>query len=164
RAVDGAVRIDERIALVARDLVVQVHLRIGPVPHRHDDVALFALRSRRYGVRELAARDPIGPVGPHAERALAAHLREPRTHAAAAGLSRLNATIPRVGRCLETPERLRDLARGLVPHLVAARAAIRVDHVADPLALTLDGLGDAVALRARAREILRGWQLQQREP
>ena len=64
RAVDRPVRVHGRIALVARDLVVQVRLRIGPVPHRDDDVALAALRARRRRGRQLAAGDAIGPVAP----------------------------------------------------------------------------------------------------
>ncbi len=44
RAVDRAVGIHRRIALVARDLVMQIRLRIGPIPHRHHDVAFAALR------------------------------------------------------------------------------------------------------------------------
>ena len=54
RAVDLAVGIDGRIAPVGRDLVVQIHLRAAPVPHRHDDVALDALRALR--LRRTAAR------------------------------------------------------------------------------------------------------------
>ena len=47
RAVDRAVGVDRGIALVGRDLVVQVVLGPGPVPQRDDDVALDALRPRR---------------------------------------------------------------------------------------------------------------------
>ena len=62
RAVDRTVRVHGRIALVARDLVVEIDLRIGPVPHRDDDVALAALRPRRRRRRQLAGGNPIGPV------------------------------------------------------------------------------------------------------
>ena len=47
RPVDGSVGVDPRIALVARHLVVEVRLRVGPIPHADDDVALRALRPRR---------------------------------------------------------------------------------------------------------------------
>ena len=47
RAVDRAVGVDRRVAPVGRDHVVQVRLRVGPVPLRDDDVALDALRPRR---------------------------------------------------------------------------------------------------------------------
>jgi hypothetical protein len=82
------------IALVACDLVVQIDLRVSPVPHRDHDVALLALRTRRLGRGKLACRDPICPVRVHAERTCAADLRESRAHASAS-LSRLDPLIPR---------------------------------------------------------------------
>ena len=97
RAVDRSVRVDGRIAFVARDLVVQIHLRIGPVPHRDDDVALSALRPRGRCVGQLAPRDPIGPVARTSRARGPADLREARAHRAA-GLTGLNAPIPRVRR------------------------------------------------------------------
>ena len=56
RAVDRSVRVDPRVAPVGRDHVVQVGLRIGPVPLRDDDVALDALRPLRRR-RQLAGLD-----------------------------------------------------------------------------------------------------------
>ena len=47
RAVDRPVRVERGIAAIGRDDIVEVGLRIGPVPHRDDDVALEALRARR---------------------------------------------------------------------------------------------------------------------
>ena len=47
RPVDQTVGVHRRVAAVGRHLVVQVRLRIGPVPLRDDDVALDALRPRR---------------------------------------------------------------------------------------------------------------------
>ena len=47
RSVDQAVGVDVRIALIGGDFVVQIGLRVGPVPLRDDDVALDALRARR---------------------------------------------------------------------------------------------------------------------
>ena len=151
RAVDRAVGVDRRIALVGRDLVVQVRLRIGPVPHRDDDVALAALRARRR--RRPAARPPAMRSVQSAYIASArgaADLREAGAHAAA-GLSGLDAAIPGGRRVLERAEALRDLARRLVAHLMAAGAAVGVDDVANPLALALDVRRDAVALSARCR-------------
>ena len=58
-----------RVALVGRDLVVQVVLGPGPVPQREDDVALDALRPRRLRRRQLAGGDAVGPVGEELQRA-----------------------------------------------------------------------------------------------
>ena len=145
RAVDRPVRVHRRIAFVARDLVVQIDLRIGPVPHRDDDVALAALRPRRRDGRQLAPRNPIGPVGPHRQRTRAADLREASAHAAA-GLAGLDAAIPRGAWSVERAEVLGDLARRLVAHLMAAGAAVGVDDVANPFALAL-----ACSARCRCR-------------
>ncbi len=83
RSVDGAVGVHGRITLVARDLVVQIDLRIGPVPQRDDDVALPALRTRRSGGRQLSMGNAVGPVRIHRQRALTANLVEAGTHPAA---------------------------------------------------------------------------------
>ncbi len=57
RAVDRAPGIDSRVALVGRDLVMQVGLGIAPVPQRHHDVALDALRPLRLRRRQRAGGD-----------------------------------------------------------------------------------------------------------
>ena len=164
RAVDRSVGVDRRVPLVGRDRVVQIDLRVRPIPHRHDDVALDALRARRRRGGQLALGDAVGPVGIHRERAGAAHLREAGAHAAA-GLAGLDAAIPRHLRVLELAEDARgNRARGRATQLVAAGAAVGVDDVADPLALALDVRRDAVALVTGAGEIALGRQLQQREP
>ena len=143
---------------------MQVDLRVRPVPRRHDDVALDALRTRRRRARQLALGDAIGPVGIHRERAGAAHLREAGAHAAA-GLAGLDAAIPRHLRILELAEDARgNRARRGPAHLMAARAAVGVDDVADPVALGLHVGRDAVALVTGAGEIALRRQLQQREP
>ncbi len=80
RSVDGAVGVHGRIPLVARDVVMQIDLRIGPVPHRDDDVPLLALRTRRSGSRQLSVGNPVGPVRVHRQRALAANLVEAGAH------------------------------------------------------------------------------------
>ena len=99
-----------------------------------------------------------------AERACAADLREPRAHAAA-GLSGLDAAIPRHLRVLELAEDARrNRARRRAAHLMAAGAAVGVDDVANPLALALDVRRDAVALVTGAGEIALRRHLQQREP
>src|SRR5204863_8099980 len=105
-----------------------------------------------------------GPVGVHRERARPADLRETGAHAAA-GLAGLNAAIPRHLRILELAEDARgNRARRRSTELVAARAAVGVDDVPDPLALALDFRRDAVALVTGAGEIALRWQLQHREP
>ena len=163
RAVNRAVRIDGGIALVRRNLVVQIRLRVRPVPHRHDDVAFLAGGSRRSNARNLAPGNPVGPVGKHGQRALAPHLSDSGAHGPA-GLSRLDATIPGIDRLGEGAEALRDLTGRLVAKLVAARAPVGVDDVADPLALALDGGRDAVAAGACTGEVTRRRHLQERQP
>ncbi len=165
RSVDGAVGVHGRIALVGRDVVVQIDLRIGPVPHRDDDVPLPALRTRRSGRRQLSVGDAVGPVRVHRQRALAANLVE------AGSSSRRPPGRPESGdpTRLSSPSRLTEdalgnLARGLVAHLMTAGAAVRVDDLANPFALALDAGRNTVPARPRAREIALGRHLQQREP
>ena len=71
RAVDGTVGVHGGIALVGRDLVVQIDLRIRPVPHRDHDVPLAALRTRRARPR-AARRRQSGPSSPRTSPARAA--------------------------------------------------------------------------------------------
>ena len=164
RSVDGAVGVHGRIPLVARDVIVQIDLGICPVPHRDDDVPLPALRTRRSGRRQLSVGNPIGPVRVHRQRALAANLREAGTHPGAR-LAGLNPAIPRGSRVRGlTEDALWNLARGLVAHLMTASAAVRVDDLANPLALALDVWRNTVPGRPRAGEITLGRHLQQREP
>ena len=66
RAEDQAVGVDGRVALVAHRRVMQVGLRVRPVPHRDDGVALDALRPLRLGGRQFAGGDAVGPVAEHA--------------------------------------------------------------------------------------------------
>ena len=91
--VERTVGVDGGIAAVGRDQVVQVGLRVGPVPHGDDDVPLDALRPGRRG-RNLARRDPVGPVGEHPQRARA-HLLH-RTRHGPSGLARLQPLFPRL--------------------------------------------------------------------
>ena len=94
RAIEQAVRVEGGIAAIGRHHVVQVRLRIGPVPHRDHDVALEALRPRRRR-RHLAAVDAIGPVGEQQQRALLAEIVEAVDHLAA-GLARREPPLPRM--------------------------------------------------------------------
>ena len=140
---------------------MQVRFRIGPVPLRDDDIALDALRPRRCG-RQLAAVDAIGPVGEHRERALAPHLIEAAAHLRA-GLSRLNAAIPRGPRRAERSKRFRNLARRLVAKLMARPATARLE-IPDPLGLALHVRRDAVTTRRIARELALLGNTNHREP
>ena len=164
RSVDGAVGVDGRIILVACDGVMQIDFRIGPVPESDDHVPLLTLRTRRSGGRQLSMGNAVGPVRVHRQRALTANLVEAGTHPAAR-LAGLNPEVPRGFRvCGLTEDTLRNLARGFVAHLMTAGAAVRVDDIANPLALALDAGSNPVPRRPRAREIALGRHLQQREP
>ena len=92
RAVDQAVRVPRRIAPVGRDLVVQIGLRIGPVPLGDHDVPFDALRTRRRR-RHFAGLDPIGPVREHRERALRPELVD-AAHHVRPGLARHDPPLP----------------------------------------------------------------------
>ena len=78
-AVDQPVRVDARVPLVGRDLVVHERDVVAPVPHRDDDVALDAGRARR-GRRHRARLDGVGPVGEHLQAARAAEAGHERAH------------------------------------------------------------------------------------
>ena len=150
RAVDLAVGVDSRPAPVGRDQVVQVELRIAPVPHRQHHVALDALRPRRLVFRQLAGRDAIGPVRPFGDRAIGAEARHHVDHRGH-GLPGLNATGPGVARIGEVAELARDHARARRAHRMAREAAEAL-HVGEPMMLAALGRSDAVALRAGAGE------------
>ena len=150
RSVDEAVGVERGIPSVGRDLVVEIRLGVSPVPLRDDDVALESLRSRRRR-RQLAFGDAIGPVGEHRQCAIFTHRVQTTGHLRA-GLSRLNAPLPRFGGRVERAELFRDLTRPLGAKLVTRGAAARL-HAPDPLGLTLDVGRNAVAARRVAREI-----------
>src|SRR5438105_6807570 len=114
---------------------MQIDLGICPVPESDDHVPLPALRTRRRGIRELAMGNPAGPVRVHRQRALTADLVEARTHPAAR-LAGFDPEIPRGFRVRGlTEDAFGNLARGLVAHLMAASATVRVDNLANPFTL-----------------------------
>ncbi len=132
-----------------------------PAPHRHDDVALHPLRPRRLG-RDLAGRDAVGPVGEELQRALAPHPVQPAVHARAAA-PHLHAVVPGGhGRVEVVDVDHRHLAGRHVAHLVAELTAVL--EPVDPLCLVPHAAADAVAVRARARELGLGRHLEQRVP
>ena len=161
RAIEQAVRIEGRIAAVGRHDIVQIGLRVRPVPHRDHDVALEPLRTRR-GRRHLTLRDAVGPVGEHREGTLASEIAEPGDHARA-GLAGLQPALPRLLRRGERPERRGNLPGRLVPELVA-REARPVLQLAKEFRLTPHIRRDAVAGRSRARKLRLVRHLDQREP
>ncbi len=85
--------VDRRIPAIGRDLVVEIRLRVGPVPLGNHDVALDPLRPGRRGW-DLARRNPVSPVGEHRQRPRAAHLVEAAAHLRT-GLSGQDAPVPR---------------------------------------------------------------------
>src|SRR5207247_6985281 len=105
-----------------------------PVPLRNDDVALGALRTRGRR-RQFTGSDSVGPIGEHRERALLAHRVEAAGHLRA-GLTGLNAPLPRFRRRMERAEALRHLARAFRPELMTRRAATRL-HALNPVGLAL---------------------------
>ena len=157
-AVERAVRVDARVALVGRDLVVDEGDVVAPVPHRDDDVPLDALRPGRRR-RGIAGRDPVGPLDQHVEPGLPAEAGDEAVHQRAA-LAPLHPVVPRGAGRVEIVD-VGDLAGPPVAHLVAALAALQV---VDPLALAAHERIDAVALGAGARELVRGGQLDERQP
>ena len=101
RAVDQAVGVDRGIAPVGRDLVVQVGLRVGPVPQRDDDVALDALRPRRLrGGTSPAAMRSVQSAN-SSQRALRAEPVDAVDHLAPACPDWMR-RVPRLGRGLRT--------------------------------------------------------------
>jgi hypothetical protein len=56
RAVDQAVGIEARVALVGRDGVMEIDFRLRPVPYADHDIALDALGPLGLGERQLARR------------------------------------------------------------------------------------------------------------
>ena len=134
RAVDQAVGVERRLALVGRGDVVQVVLGIGEIPLRDDDVALAALRPRRLRGRQFAGRDAVGPVGVELERARRVDAADRGRHVVH-GLAGQDAPRPGILR-LHVGEHRRDRARRLVAERVTAVAAVGLDHV-EPFGLAL---------------------------
>ena len=149
------------MAPVGRYLVVQVCLWVGPVPFGDHDIALDSLRPSRHW-RYLAGGDPIGPVGEHRQRALAADLVEGKAHPGS-GLPRLNPPIPRGGRRREMSQRRRYLANRPVPELVTGHAAARLQRP-HPLGLAFHVRRDAIPFGAGTGELALVRHAQQGKP
>ena len=155
-AVDRSVGVHGRVALVGRDLVVDVVDLGAPFPHRGDDVALDTLRTGWPGWKRTR-RDPVAPVGEHLKAALAAEAVHDGAHLPAT-LPHLDPVIPGGKRRIELVDVL-DLADDLGAELVAQHATLLLD--VHPLALVLEALGDPVAARPGPGEFARIRRLDQ---
>ena len=128
-----------------------------PFPRRDDDVAFDACRPRRFGFRQLALGDPVGPVAEIFERHAAELAGEPIDHPFP-GLARGDAAHPGFLARFEFAERARDRARGFLAKLMAADAV----DIVHPLAP--DILRDLLRNLGAAAEILCRRNLHQRVP
>ena len=63
-SIDRPVGVDRWVALVGRNLVVEISRGTAPVPQSNDHVALDSLRPRRLRFGQLAGGDAIGPISP----------------------------------------------------------------------------------------------------
>src|SRR5262249_13965083 len=154
--------VDRGIAFVGCHLVVQVGLGAGPVPDRDNDVALQALRTRWLDRRQLACRNPIGPIAKYFQAPLSAEPLDGFDHVLA-GLAGLDTPGPGLMGGLELTECLRDGARRLATDGVTMEAAIGFE-LAQELRLALHGFVDAVASVAGAGELALVRHLGQRKP
>ena len=158
-AVDWTVRVDLRVALVGRYLIVDVAGRAAPFPHGEHHVA-FASLWTRWHRRDLAGHDAIGPVGIHRDGALGPEPAQSPAHHRAA-LADLHAMRPGgLGRVEVTW--VQDLAGSLVPQLVTQLTALF--EAVDPRGLTAHIGRDAVAGVARSGKLAGRRHLDQRIP
>src|SRR4030095_13971319 len=110
---------------------------------------------------EFASGNTVGPVSIHRKHAGTADLREASAHPGTR-LSGLNAPVPRVFGTREGAERFRYFTRCAAAQLVTAGAAVRVNDLADPLALALHAFRNPVARRSCAGELVCARQLKER--
>ena len=130
RAVELAVGIDRGLAAVRRNQIVQILVRLRPVPRGHDHVAFFALRTLRLVLRQFASGDAIGPVAEILVGHAAELTGDPVRHQLA-GLSGGDAAHPGLLTGLETSELRGYRARRFLAELVTADA-IDIAHALAP--------------------------------
>jgi hypothetical protein len=128
-----------------------------PFPGGDDDIALDAGRPRRFGFRQFALGDPLGPVAEIPERHAAELTREP-VHHQFASLARGDAAHPGFLVRFEFAEPARDRARGFLAKLMATDA-VDVIHPLAPYVLR-----DLLRNLRAAAEILRRRNLHHRVP
>ena len=162
RAIERTVGVDGRIASVGADRIVQIGLRVRPVPQRHDEVALDPLRALRRGRRHGAGGNPVGPVGEQFQRALGVEPADVVDHVGRR-LTRLDACLPGLDRAGELAQLRLDRAGRGIAQLMAGEAAIGLDDV-EPLSLGFQGFRHAVAVGAGPREIARRRHCEHRIP
>ena len=92
RPEERTISVDRGIALVAGNQVMQVVLLVHPVPQRHHDIALHALRPLRLGVRQFAFGDTVAPIRQVLD-GKRTHARQLADHEFG-GLARLHAAHP----------------------------------------------------------------------
>ena len=130
RSVEQSVRVQRRIAAIGRDDVVQIRLRIGPVP-----LVITTLRSMPCGRGGAGGTSPAVMRSVQsantASNALAADLSSSTAIMFSAGLARLQAPLPRLRRSTRSvPSAVGNLARRLVAELVAREAGRRTSSAA----------------------------------
>src|SRR6185437_16274080 len=99
-----------------------------------------------------AVRDAVGPIPEEICGPLRPQSREPANHRRS-GLPGLQAAHPGLTWSGKIRESWRNLARVVVPELMAGFAAVSLDEV-NPFVLALDVGRDAVAARSRARKFI----------
>ena len=148
-AVDGPERVGRRIALVRRQLVVGERCPASPVPHGEHQVPLESLGP--WGGRgHLARADTIAPVREHLQGTTAPQGADRAAHVDAV-LTGLHPAVPGVDALCEGPKGFRELARGLVAHLMT-HVAVHLD-LTDPVMLRLHLGVDAVASGTGPRKL-----------
>src|SRR3984893_3836925 len=132
RSVDQTIGVNVGIALIRGDFVVQIGFWIGPVPLGDHDISLEALWPRRRLGRQLALRNPSGPVAKLLGGSLRTELSQAAQHSRG-GLSGLHAVHPG-GRGVQVAEHCGNRPRISIAELVARFTAVGLNQV-DPLSL-----------------------------
>ena len=130
RPIERAIGIDRRLAPIRRDQIVQVLVRLRPVPGGDHDIALDARGPRRLVLGQFALRDPIGPVAEILVRH-AAELAGKAIGHHLAGLAGGNAADPGFFTRFEVSELRGDSARRFLAELMTTDA-VGVVHALDP--------------------------------
>ena len=105
RAVDHAVGVDRRVSLVGRNRVVQIHLRLAPVPRLITTLRSMPVRTLRLVEGKFARGDSIGPVREHLVAAVRPKAGDGQRHVVH-GLAGLQAALPHLDRIFEFTELL----------------------------------------------------------
>ena len=123
RAIQRTVGIDGRIALIARDQVVEIFVGSAPIPFRDHDIALDALRPLRLGKRQRAIGDAVRPLAEIFERHAAEFAGEHIDHQWRR-LTGLHAPFPGLFAVLELAQCRGNGPRRQLAELMAADAGL----------------------------------------